>query len=580
MFRIRRVFDDILEIDRDEISQVQEILRRQFPLVPEKDVRQLPDVLRNPLKHRFRPILFVADDGRRTVKGFALALHSAAPNFLYLDFISAAWEATGRGVGGALYERVREEASALDASGVFFECLSDEPSVCKVPEAIAQNADRLRFYERYGAGPIIGTAYETPLKADDRCPPHLVFDGLGRETGLRLEAARKVVRAILERKYGDVCPPGYVEMVVASFRDDPVRVREPRYFQNAARPAGVGGVAEDRKIALVVAEGHEIHHVRERGYVEAPVRIRTILREIEPTGLFRRVKTRRFSEKHIREIHARDYVRYFQRVCATLGPKESVYPYVFPIRNAARPPEDLAVGAGYYGIDTFTPLSREAYEAAKGAVDCALTAGLSLLEGNRIAYALVRPPGHHAERRAFGGFCYFNSAAVAAHYLSRWGRVAVLDVDYHHANGTQDIFYRRSDVLTVSIHGHPRFAYPFFSGFEEEKGEGPGRGFNINYPLRETVEGPFFLEHVRRALTHIRWHHPAFLVVALGFDTAKGDPTGTWLLRAKDFEAAGRMIGRIRLPTLVVQEGGYNHRNLGVNARHFFSGLHGGAWEI
>jgi acetoin utilization deacetylase AcuC-like enzyme len=142
----------------------------------------------------------------------------------------------------------------------------------------------------------------------------------------------------------------------------------------------------------------------------------------------------------------------------------SVYPYVFPIRNAARPPEVLAVRAGYYCIDTFTPLNRNAYLAACRGIDCTLTAAHSLLEGFHLAYALVRPPGHHAERRSFGGFCYFNNAAAAAQYLSRFGRIAILDIDYHHGNGQQQIFYGRSDVLTVSIHGHPRFAYPISAG--------------------------------------------------------------------------------------------------------------------
>ncbi len=136
----------------------------------------------------------------------------------------------------------------------------------------------------------------------------------------------------------------------------------------------------------------------------------------------------------------------------------------------------MPVRAGYYCIDTFTPLNRNAYTAAKGAVDCALTAASQILTGYRISYALVRPPGHHAESKVFGGFCYFNSSAMAANYLSVHGRVAVLDVDYHHGNGTQDIFYQRDDVLTVSIHGHPSFAYPYFSGFSEETGEEKGLG--------------------------------------------------------------------------------------------------------
>jgi len=256
-----------------------------------------------------------------------------------------------------------------------------------------------------------------------------------------------------------------------------------------------------------------------------------------------------------------------------LKPGESVYPYVFPIRNAARPPKEMPVRAGYYCIDTFTPLNRNAYHAARRAVDCALTAAETLLSGYRAAYALVRPPGHHAERKTFGGFCYFNSAAVAAHYLSAQGKVAVVDVDYHHGNGTQDIFYLRGDVFTASIHGHPSFAYPYFSGFADELGEGPGQGANFNLPLPEQVDGPAYAKALERVLSRVRRFAPDYLVVCLGLDPAKGDPTGTWSLGAADFAANGRALGGLDLPTLVVQEGGYFIRSLGVNARNFFSGL-------
>ena len=324
---------------------------------------------------------------------------------------------------------------------------------------------------------------------------------------------------------------------------------------------------------MQVNEKHDIHHIRERGYEEAPVRIASILKGIEPTGLFERMPARHFSEQHIKKVHDPKFVEYLKQVCTNLEPGKSVYPYVFPIRNAARPPKDLPVRAGYYCIDTFTPLNRNAYKAAKGAVDCALTAAKLLEKGYRLAYALVRPPGHHAESRVFGGFCYFNSAGTAANYLSREGRVAVLDIDYHHGNGTQDIFYQRNDVLTLSIHGHPSFAYPYFSGFSDEVGEEAGKGFNRNYPLPETLGGAAYRPVLDKALKRIRAFKPHFLVVALGLDTAKNDPTGTWSFSAADFEENGRMLGSLRLPTLIVQEGGYRTRSLGTNARHFFLGL-------
>ena len=579
MFRIRRIYDYVLPINQIAIARVQEILRIQFQGLTEKEIAKLPEQLRNPLKFRFRSILYVADDQRGRVKGFALLLQEAELGFAYLEYISAAEKMTGRGIGGALYERLREEALELGTLGLFFECLPDDPALCKDPEILRQNKARLKFYEKYGARPIAGTAYETPVKPGGDNPPYLVFDDLGQNLQLPVDRARSIVRTILERKYGHLCPRSYIDMVVDSFRDDPVRLRDYRYVKPEAPPPVRKSVRADRQIVLVVNDKHDIHHVRERGYVESPVRIKSIRREIDRTGLFTPVAVRTFSEKHIRAVHEQQFVDYLKAVCVRLKADEAVYPYVFPIRNAARPPKERAIRAGYFCIDTFTPLTRNVWPAAKRAVDCALTAARHLLEGQRLAYALVRPPGHHAERRVFGGFCYFGNAAVAAHYLTAFGKVAILDIDFHHGNGTQDIFYERSDVLTVSIHGHPRFAYPYFSGFEDEKGVGAGTGYNLNIPLPEQLVGDDYPKALARALRRIVRFKPQFLVVSLGLDTAQGDPTGTWNLVAKDFAENGRLIGRLRLPTLVVQEGGYDTRVLGSNARHFFTGLWAGAFE-
>jgi acetoin utilization deacetylase AcuC-like enzyme/GNAT superfamily N-acetyltransferase len=578
MFRIRRVHDDITPGNKEAIAQVQEILRTQFPLLSRWDIAKLPEQLRNPLKYRFRSILFVAEGSKGRIIGFALLYHEPILKFCYLDYISAAERRTGGGIGGALYERVREEALDLNSIGLFFECLPDDPNLSKDPLVSKQNAARLRFYERYGARPIINTRYETPLNPGDDNPPYLVYDGLGQDGSLPLDSAREIVRAVLERKYKGVCPPSYVEMVVESFQDDPVRLREPRYIKKAPLPPR-RVIPVDKQIVLVINDRHLIHHVEELGYVESPVRIDTILKELDKTGLFNKIAPRHFSERYIKTVHDGQFVDYFKKVCAGLAPGESIYPYVFPIRNIARPPKELPVRAGYYCIDTFTPINGNAFLAAKRAVDCALTAAEQILEGYRLAYALVRPPGHHAERRSFGGFCYFNSAAIAAQNLSAYGRVAILDIDYHHGNGAQNIFYQRPDVLTTSIHGHPSFAYPYFSGFTDEKGAGAGKGYNINIPLPENVDGKRYCQVLSEALKRIARFRPQFLIVPLGLDTAREDPTGSWSLEADDFEAVGRMIGSLRLPTLVVQEGGYDTRVLGINARRFFTGLWAGYYS-
>ncbi len=181
MFRIRRIYDDILPVNRAAIFRAQEVLRVQFPALAEKDIAKLPEQLRNPLKYRFRSILYVADDHRGRVKGFALMLHDPDLRFCYLEYISAAEKMTGRGIGGALYERLREEALTLGSLGIFFECLPDDPSLCRDPEILKQNRARLKFYEKYGARPIAGTAYETPVKPGDDNPPYMVYDNLGQD---------------------------------------------------------------------------------------------------------------------------------------------------------------------------------------------------------------------------------------------------------------------------------------------------------------------------------------------------------------------------------------------------------------
>ena len=573
MFRIRRIFDDMLTVNRNALDQVSTILKSQFHELSQANIDRIPDLLRDPLKYNYRSVAFVAEGRFGKVQGFGLFSYDPGLNFYYLDYIASERALTGRGIGGALYQRIREEAFLSKATGVFFESLPDDPNLCKDPVVLEQNRARLRFYETYGARPIINTAYETPVTPGGDNPPYLVFDGLGQEPVLRKEYIKKVMAWILERKYSDVCSPEYIKLVVDSVQDDPVCLRALRYRRNSKQPPRIEVSQKLKRIALVINDRHEIHHVRERGYVEAPVRIRTILTALGKTGLFDPLPPEKFEDKWITSVHDPAYVKYFKRVCEVIEPTVSVYPYVFPIRNHTRPPMVLPVRAGYYCIDTFTPISRNAYLAARRAVDCVLTAAREILAGRRLAYALVRPPGHHAERGFFGGFCYFNNAAVAANYLCRYGKVAILDIDYHHGNGQQAIFYQRNDILTISIHGHPRFAYPYFSGFSDERGEGPGLGFNVNYPLPEEVNGQQYLEKLEHALNRVRSFKPVYLVVCLGLDTAKGDPTGSWSLKGSDFNEIGKRIASLRFPCLIVQEGGYNNRSLGTNAAHFFRGL-------
>ena len=571
MIRIRKVEDDTAAANRQAIADAQALLRRLIRGLAEEDIAKLPEQLRDPLKHQFVSRLFVAENLREKVLGMALLLYAPDLRFCYLELITAASGGTGRGIGGALYERVREEAMALGASGLYLECLPDDPALSPDPLVRAENVKRLRFYERYDARPIAGTAYETPVTSGSTDPPYLVYDRLGTGGQPSREEVKRVMRAILERKYDS--PPDYIDKVVDSVIDDPVRLREPRYQKRKEAPAAIEARPQLPPIKLVLNNEHDVHHVSDRGYVEAPIRIRAILSELESSGLFERIPPRRYPDRHITAVHDAKLVDYIRRACILAGTKKSIYPYVFPVRNVTRPPRDQTVLAGYYCIDTFTPLNENAYLAARRAVDCSMTAADLVLAGAPIAYALVRPPGHHAERSVFGGFCYFCNAAIAAEHLSRYGRVAILDIDYHHGNGQQDIFYERADVLTISIHGDPSVAYPYFTGFRDERGQGAGLGFNLNMPLPESVAPDEYRAALAEALARVRGFDPAYLVVAAGFDTAKGDPTGTWLNELRDFYRMGRLIGTVGYPTLVVQEGGYRIRTLGANVRNFFAGL-------
>ena len=572
MLRIRKVQDDTTPANQAVIAEAQTIMQTQFPGIAADDIAKLPDQLRDPVSAGFVSRLFVAEDARDRLHGLALLLFFSDIQVCYLELISAAPGTTGRGIGDVLYSRVREEALTLGAEALFFECLPDDPALSPDSLIRAQNEARLKFYERFGARPIVGTAYETPLTPEATDPPYLVVDMLGHDGLPGRALVRRTVRAILERKYAGICTPDYVQLVIESINDDPVRLREPRYIRPRARRKAEP--SEERAlIPVVINDKHDIHHMHDRGYVEAPARVRAIWRDLEHAGIARPVAPEHYSDRHILAVHDAKLVSFIRRTCQLAGTGKSIYPYVFPVRNATRPPKEQTVLAGYYCIDTFTPLNENAWLAARRAVDCTMTAADLVLDGAPAAYALVRPPGHHAESKVFGGFCYFCNAAIAAHYLSRYGRVAILDIDYHHGNGQQDIFYQRSDVLTVSIHGDPSFAYPYFSGFRDEKGLGEGAGYNVNMPLPETIEPATYHKALAEALKRIRRFKPTYLVVPAGFDTAKGDPTGTWSNLAKDFVEIGRAIGAEGYPTLIVQEGGYRVRTLGANVRSFFNGL-------
>jgi acetoin utilization deacetylase AcuC-like enzyme/GNAT superfamily N-acetyltransferase len=575
MFRISHVLGAHREHDRRRLAEIQALFEGAFPGFagpPDYIARKLSDQT----MRGFPAILLAAHGPGDRIMGFALADFFESIGFAYLDFIVAQPERRGRGLGGALYEALREDLIARGANGLFFEAPTDDPAQVTNPAHLKANKARLKFYERYGAFPIVGTLYDQPIRPGVPAEPRLLYDPLENTKPLEADELREAIRMILVHRYNYAEDDPYVAQVLGSVKDSPVQIRKPKYVgpneKRVKRPRRL------HPLKVFCSSRHALHHVRERGYVERPARVDVILKALDDLPDVERLPTRNFGEKPIRAVHDADFVNYLRNFCKELPKGEMVYPYVFPIRRTDRPPHDRSRRAGYYCIDTFTPLSRDAYKAARAAVNVALSGAEALIEGHPLVYSLCRPPGHHAERDTYGGFCYFCNGAIAAQYLlPTFGRVAILDIDYHHGNGAQDIFYHRSDVLTVSIHGHPSFAYPYFTGFADEVGEGEGKGFNHNLPLPEDVFDDRYLEELDEALELIRRFKPEALVVSVGLDIAKADPTGTWSVTPEGLYEIGNRIGGMHLPTLLVQEGGYNIRFLGRNAARLLTGVCAGA---
>jgi acetoin utilization deacetylase AcuC-like enzyme len=249
---------------------------------------------------------------------------------------------------------------------------------------------------------------------------------------------------------------------------------------------------------------------------------------------------------------------------------------VWPSRRMRQQRPNSIVGKlGYYAMAAETSISAGTWEAARAAADVAMTGAALLKDGARAAFALCRPPGHHAARDLFGGYCFINNAAVAAQYLRDAGlpRVAILDVDFHHGNGTQDIFYDRADVLFVSLHADPQDDFPYFSGYAGETGSNAGSGFNLNLPLPTGTSFAVWQDALRVALARLGEFKPDALVVSLGVDTFVNDPISSFTLSSQDFATYGKMLGAPAVPTLFVLEGGYAVEEIGINVVNVLTGF-------
>ncbi|MEO3427347.1 histone deacetylase family protein [Pelagibius sp. CAU 1746] len=276
----------------------------------------------------------------------------------------------------------------------------------------------------------------------------------------------------------------------------------------------------------------------------------------------------------IAAVHTPEYLRFleniYERWARIPGASDEVIPNIHPDRREASYPLSAVGQAGYHMADTACPIGPDSWAAIRWSANCAASAAEAVLDGAPAAYALCRPPGHHAFADLAGGFCFVNNAAVAAMVLRRQhARVAVVDVDLHHGNGTQGIFYKRDDVLTVSVHADPIRFYPFFWGHAHERGEGVGTGYNLNLPLPRGSEDAAFLEALDRGLETVAAFAPGALVVALGLDAFEDDPFGGLAVSTAGFGRIGARLAALGLPSVIVQEGGYLCDGLGDNLAAF-----------
>jgi len=307
-------------------------------------------------------------------------------------------------------------------------------------------------------------------------------------------------------------------------------------------------------------------------YLESPERAFSILDSIRARQFELRIAEPSIDAMALRRVHDGDYVDFVADAWnqwVASGQTGHAVARVWPLRERLENiPASIDARLGIYSCDSLAPIMAGTFTAALDSANVAVSAADALRAGVPSAFALCRPPGHHAGANFMGGYCYFNNSAIAAQRLLDMGShpVAILDVDYHHGNGTQDIFYARSDVLVASIHADPTHEYPFFGGYASECGTGAGTGFNLNLPLPMGSDWSAYHPALQAACSRIRASGCDALVVSLGLDTAANEPISTFRLETPDYEAMGTLIGQLQLPTVVVLEGGYAMESLARNA--------------
>jgi acetoin utilization deacetylase AcuC-like enzyme len=314
--------------------------------------------------------------------------------------------------------------------------------------------------------------------------------------------------------------------------------------------------------------------------VEMPARVEAVRARLEERKLGPILAPREFGMEPVLRIHDPEMVGFLSEAFAEWQKAygkdaNAALPSRWPAPGMqARRAPDIESRLGTFVFDAGTPILNGTWEAAHAAVNIALSAAQAIRDGDKSAFALARPPGHHAAADVFGGFCYLNNIAIAAQsFVDAGMRPAILDVDYHHGNGTQAIFYNRADVFFCSIHADPNYAFPHFLGFADEHGAGPGEEKNVNLPLPAGTDWPHYSVAFDAARRKIEAFGPDVLLVSLGLDTFIDDPIARFRLRTDDYLHLGEAIAQFKLPTLFVFEGGYNVEKLGVNTVNVLEGF-------
>lgn len=305
---------------------------------------------------------------------------------------------------------------------------------------------------------------------------------------------------------------------------------------------------------------------------DTPRRVEQIVAALEKDDAFTLELSHEFPTSEISRIHP--YHDFIKTVAESTNEGDEIYPDLFPGDGVRIQRKVHPLWGGAWCTDAVTPISCHTYDVARGSAEVAMTAAEMVRDEKATeVYALCRPSGHHAGPRVFGGYCYFNNAALAAEMLIHNGPVAVLDIDYHHGNGTQEFFEERNDVFTCSIHADPDFEYPYFWGYADERGIGQGEGSNLNLPLPKGTNNDQFLDAVTQARKAIQDFGAEFLVISAGFDTHIEDPIGGFQVTTDGYKAVAETLGEMGLPTVICQEGGYNTDVLGNCVAEFLRGF-------